>query len=98
MFYDGFSANMKRDLVNSDIGATPERASRTNNAVIEKIQELADARLAREEFPDESIKEQRRKELVSQLHAVVAEMTDRMIARLNSNSFIRVPPPCVRAD
>jgi hypothetical protein len=64
--------------------------------VIEKIQELADARLVREEFPDESVKEQRRKELVSQLHQVVAEMTDRMIARLNSNSFIRVPPRCVR--
>ena len=92
MFYEGFSANMKRELIDGDIGIPPTSVlPKLTKIVIEKIQELAEARLAREEFSNESAKEARRKELVSQLHAVVADMTDRMIARLNSNSFIRVP-------
>jgi hypothetical protein len=28
MFYEGFSANMKRDLINSDIGLPPNRSDR----------------------------------------------------------------------
>jgi hypothetical protein len=58
--------------------------------VLAKIQELADAQLQHEEFTDQVTKEQRRIQLVAQLHDVVSQMTDRMIARLNSNSFIRV--------
>jgi hypothetical protein len=61
--------------------------------VLAKIEELADARLEQEEFSDTSAKELRRKDLVTQLHDVVSQMTDRMIARLNSNSFIRVISP-----
>ena len=47
-------------------------------------------RLEQERIADKGAKELRRKELVTQLHDVVSDMTDRMIARLNSNAFIRV--------
>ena len=55
-----------------------------------KIDELADAKVEQEEFDDESARDLRRKEIIAQLHEVVSQMTDRMIARLNSNAFIRV--------
>jgi hypothetical protein len=61
--------------------------------VLAKIEELADAQLEHEELTDKVARALRRKELVTQLHDVVAQMTDRMIARLNSNSFIRVHLP-----
>ena len=77
MFYEGFSENMRRELTSSEI-------------VLAKIEELADTQLEHEVFPDKVSKERRRKELLAQLHDVVCEMTDKMIARLNSNPFIRV--------
>jgi hypothetical protein len=88
MYYEGFSANMKQELITSEIGTSILPLS---DLVLAKIQELADAQLKHEEFADEVTKEQRRIQLVAQLHDVVSQMTDRMIARLNSNSFIRVP-------
>jgi hypothetical protein len=78
MFYEGFSDNMRHELTSSEI-------------VLAKIEELADTQLEHEVFVDEVTKERRRQELVTQLHDVVCEMTDKMIARLNSNPFIRVP-------
>jgi hypothetical protein len=90
MFYEGFAATMKQELITSEIGST---LNFTINIVLEKIEELANAQLKHEEFRDELSKDKRRNQLVSQLHDVVSEMTDRMIARLNSNSFIRVALP-----
>ena len=58
--------------------------------MLAKVEELADARLEQEEFSDNYAKETRRETLVTQLRDVVSQMTDRMIARLNSNSFVRV--------
>lgn len=58
--------------------------------VNEKIEELADAQLDREKLIDQTARAKRRMQLVAQLHDVVADMTDKMIARLNSNAFIRV--------
>jgi hypothetical protein len=90
MFYEGFSATMKQELITSEIGST---VNFTINIVVEKIGELADAQLEHEEFRNDLAKDKRREQVVSQLHDVVSEMTDRMIARLNSNSFIRVALP-----
>ena len=56
------------------------------------LEELADVQLRQETFTDPVAEQQRRIQLVSQLRDVVSDMTDRMIARLNSNSFIRVYP------
>jgi hypothetical protein len=58
--------------------------------VNQKIEELADAQLDRETLLDQSAKVKRRIQLVAQLQDVVADITDQMIARLNSNAFIRV--------
>jgi len=89
MFYEGFSTNMKRELITSDIGILLFcQLLRTVNA---KIEELADAQLDHEKLVDQTARSQRRVQLVAQLHDVVSDMTDRMIARLNSNAFIRVP-------
>jgi len=99
MYYEGFSANMKRELVISDIGTLLSWClSPLLTAVVAKIRELSEAQIDHENIIDQTARRARRDQLIGQLHEVVVAMTDRMIARLNSNSFIRVEFSHYRAN